>query len=287
MPTPKSPSLPNRGLRFASTEEVIVREHLAELRGRVRLLMWISGLCWTALTLFGGLLVSGTLDWLGHFDESGTRLVVGLAILGGSGWMVWRQLIAPLRQQLSASFLASRVERRFPGLENRLVSAVEFLEHRLDAKIGSTELQKAVVDQALKDIEKIEASDVVETNAIRNVTIAGSLVIAVVMLVVLLHPVEAATSVQRLMFPFAHVPWPRTFELQLVRADLSPLKQNPDQPLLVVRGDMLDLYVQDRRGRLPERVWFEYRMSEDGPVTRNHCDRQRFAMRKGNRMRRP
>lgn len=254
--------------RDASTQEVIVSEHLAELRSRVRLLTWISGLCWTALVLFGGLLVSGTLDWLVHFDDSGTRLVIGIALLGGSSWMIWRQLVAPLRQPLSGSFLASRVERRFPGLKNRLVSAVEFLEHRLDARLGSTELQKAVVGQALHDLTRIHASDVVETRAVRNVTIAGSVVCAITLLVVILSPLEAATSVQRLIFPFTNVPWPRAVELQLVKNDLSPFQQKPDQPHLIARGDTLELYVENKRGRLPERVWFEYRIGDDGPVIR-------------------
>ena len=254
--------------RTASTEEVIVSEHLAELRGRIRLLTWVSGLCWTALVLWGGLLVTGTLDWLIHFDDSGTRLIFGLLLLAGSSWMLWRQLIAPLRSQLSGSFLASRVERRFPALNSRIVSAVEFLEHRLDAKLGSSELQSAVVKQALNDLERIQVSDVVETKAIRNVTIAGSLVFAIAALTTLLHPLEAATSVQRLMFPFADVPWPRTVELQLLKPDLTQVKTTADQPLQIVRGDTLELYIKNRRGKLPERVWFEYRMGDDGPLMR-------------------
>jgi hypothetical protein len=254
--------------RKSSTEEIIVSEHLADLRNRVRLLTWVSGLCWTALALFGGLLITGTLDWLLHFDESGTRLVLGLSLLGLAGWMFWRQLIAPLLSPLSATFLANRVEKRFPGLNNRLLSAVEFLEHRLDSKLGSTELQKAVVGQALNELEKIETSDVIETKAVRNVTIAGAIVTFLTALVFMLYPSEAATSVKRLVFPFSHVPWPRNVELKLVRPDLSPVVQAPDQPLVIARGDTLELYVENRRGRLPERVWFEYRTGDDGPIAR-------------------
>ncbi|MEI8020968.1 MAG: hypothetical protein WCH39_22375, partial [Schlesneria sp.] len=114
---------PLKVTRKSSREEIIVSEHLAELRDRVRLLTWVSGLCWTALAVFGGLLITGTLDWLLHFDESGTRLVIGLSLLGLAGWMIWRQLIAPLLSPLSATFLAGRVEKRFPGLNNRLLSA--------------------------------------------------------------------------------------------------------------------------------------------------------------------
>ena len=254
--------------RSISTEQSVVREHLADLRTRVRLLTWISGLCWTALALLGGLLVTGTLDWLLHFDDSGTRLVFGLGLLGLSSWLLWRQLIAPLRLPLSSSFLAARVERRFPGLNNRILSAVEFLEHRLDSRLGSTELQQAVVGQALDDLQRIEPSDVIETKAIRNVSIAGALVCSVALLVVILHPLEAATSVQRLMFPFAKVPWPRAVELKLVKTDLSPLVLPTDHPLLIARGDTLELYVENARGRLPEKVWFEYRTDGDDGVVR-------------------
>ena len=254
--------------RTSSTEEIIVSEHLAELRDRVRLLTWVSGLCWTALAVFGGLLITGTLDWLLHFDESGTRLVIGLSLLGLAGWMFWRQLIAPLLSPLSATFLASRVEKRFPGLNNRLLSAVEFLEHRLDSKLGSTELQRAVVGQALSDLKRIETSDVIETKAIRNVTVAGAVVTFLTAFVVMLHPLEAATSVQRLVFPFSKVPWPRKVDLKLVRPDLSPLVQAPDQPLVIARGDTLELYVENTKGRLPERVWFEYRTGDEGPISR-------------------
>ncbi len=254
--------------RNATTEEVIVSEHLAELRGRVRLLTWISGLCWTAIVFLGGLLVSGTIDWLIHFDDSGTRLVIGLALAGGSSWILWRQLISPLRIPLTSAFLAGRMEQRFPGLKNRVLSAVEFLEHRLDARLGSTELQQAVVGQALQDLEQIKPSDIVQTNAVTNVTIAGTVVCAVTALIVMLHPMEAATSVERLLFPFASIPWPRAVELQLVRADLSPVLKSQDEPMRIARGDTLELYVRNIRGRLPERVWFEYRTSEDGPILR-------------------
>ena len=254
--------------RDQSREEIIVAEHLSDLRGRVRLLTWVSGLSWTVLVLFGGLLVSGMLDWLIHLDDSGLRLVIGLALLAGSGAMLWRQLILPLMQPLGTTFLASRIERRFPGLQGRVLSAVEFLQHKLDEKSGSPELQRAVVGQALHDLEQIEPSDIVETKVVQRVTIAGSILMAVVATVVMLHPLEAATSVQRLMFPFADVPWPRQFDLRLVRPDLSPVVQAPDQPLLIARGDTLELYVISKRGRLPERVWFEHRLGNEAEPSR-------------------
>ena len=84
--------------RTASTEEVIVSEHLADCRAdpvaHVGLRLVLD--CTRAV---GRVVVTGTLDWLIHFDDSGTRLIFGLLLLAGSSWMLWRQLIAPLRSQ--------------------------------------------------------------------------------------------------------------------------------------------------------------------------------------------
>lgn len=248
-------------------EEVIVSERLAELRERVRLLTWVSGLSWTVLVLFGGLLVSGVLDWMIHFDDPGLRLVIGMSLLTGASIMAWRQLIRPLIQPLTTTFLALRIERRFPGLHGRVLSAVEFLQHKLDDRIGSPELQQAVVNNALRDLEKIEPGDIVETSSVKRITIAGAVLCAMIATVLIMHPVEAATSVKRLMFPFADCPWPRHHQLKLVRADLSPVVQAPDKPLKIARADTLELYIVDNNGRLPERVWFEYRIG-DGMLQR-------------------
>lgn len=242
-----------------SRDEVIVSEHLSDLRGKVRLLTWISGLSWTILVLFGGLLITGFFDWMMHFDDPGLRLVIGVTLLVSAGVMAWRQLIQPLIQPLTATFLALRIERRFPGLHSRVVSAVEFLQHRLDVRVGSPELQQAVVRDALRDLEKIEPGDIVETQGVKRITLAGAILCAMIATVVLLHPLEAATSVKRLMFPFADCPWPRQFELTLVRPDLTPVNET----LTIARGDTLELYVIGSRGRLPSRVWFEHRLDAD------------------------
>lgn len=259
---------PKKSPRQTSTEEVVLNEHLAELRGRIVLLTWVSGLAWSSLALIGGLLVIGLCDWSIHLDDSGTRCLLGLGLLSGSAWMLWRRLIAPLRVRITGSFLASRVERQYPDLENRVLSAVEFLEHRYDERLGSTELQKAVVNRAIKDLQRVDVADVVDSFAIRNVTLAALFVCGSAFLIAALNPIETLISIERLVLPFAKVPWPRAVELELVQSDLTPVSWSENQPVLIARGDTLDVYVRNRNGRLPERVWFEYRTAEEGPVVR-------------------
>ncbi|MBM4076937.1 MAG: hypothetical protein FJ267_15010, partial [Planctomycetes bacterium] len=237
--------------RIQTREEAIVSEQLSELRHRVRFVTWVTGLSWLILVLFGGMLIAGWLDWLIHFDDPALRLLIGLTLGASSGYIAWRHLVAPLRVSLHESFLASRIERRFPGLANRVISAVEFLDHHLQADMGSPELQKAVVTQAISDLEQIDAGELVASKSASRIAFSSLVLMGVVLLVVVLRPLEAATSVQRLIFPYADVPWPRQFELQLIQKDLTPVVQSSDQPFLIARGDTLELYVINKRGQLP------------------------------------
>ena len=117
-------------------------------------------------------------------------------------------------------------------------------------------------------MQRIEPADILESRGVRNLSLSAAFVSLVVATVTLLHPLEAATSLQRLMFPFANVPWPRSVELNLVRADLTPIPYHPDQPLRIAEGETLDFYIINTRGRLPERVWFEYRKEGTETVLR-------------------
>ena len=183
--------------RHQSREKIIIDESLTDLRNRVRLLLWAWGMSWTVLVLLGGLLGIGILDWWIHFDDPGLRLILGISLFTASCVVLWTRLIRPLRQPLGATFLASRIEHRFPNLQSRVVSAVEFLENRLDSNAGSPELQRVVVERAIRDLEQIEPRDIAGSQAVWGVTVAGSLLLLIVSTVAIFHPVEAATTVKR------------------------------------------------------------------------------------------
>ncbi len=254
--------------RHQSREKIIIDESLTDLRNRVRLLLWAWGMSWTVLVLLGGLLGIGILDWWIHFDDPGLRLILGISLFTASCVVLWTRLIRPLRQPLGATFLASRIEHRFPNLQSRVVSAVEFLENRLDSNAGSPELQRVVVERAIRDLEQIEPRDIAGSQAVWGVTVAGSLLLLIVSTVAIFHPVEAATTVKRLLFPLAKIPWPRRFDLRLVHPDLSPLTLNSEKPLRIARGEALEVYVVNDRGPLPDRVWYEHRVGTQKELIR-------------------
>ena len=56
------------------------------------------------------------------------RLFVSLWFLLGFAWAVLHWIVRPMRIQLGPDVIASKLERRFPHLEDRLSSTVNFLQ---------------------------------------------------------------------------------------------------------------------------------------------------------------
>lgn len=244
---------------MTSPDPTVILDELAHFRARVRLLIWIGGLARIASVLFGSLCLAGFLDWLIHFDDPGLRVLVGGTIAAACGWILWRFLIAPLRESLSGAILAARLEQRYPVLRGRLVSAVEFVQNGFSSAAGAPGLQQVVVADALSRLPEIELSQVVETREVRRMTLLGAVVCTVTLIVVLLNPQAAATAMTRLLLPFSSHPWPRTHNLALLRPSLELVEHDPLDPLRVAQGEPVELYVQNLNGRLPDRVWLEIR----------------------------
>lgn len=251
-----------------SPDPMPIIDELAQLRGRVRLMIWIGGLARTVSVLFASLCLAGYLDWLMHFDDPGLRILTAGAIAAACGWILWRFLVAPLQESLSSALLASRLEQRYPALRGKLVSAIEFVEGGFAGSTGAPGLQQVVVADALQRLPEIELSHVVETREVRRMTLLGLIVCAVTLTVVLLQPQAAATAMTRLLLPFGHHPWPRTHQLHLVRPSLELVEHDPSDPLRVAQGEPVELYVQDLNGRLPDRVWLEVREPGQADVRR-------------------
>ena len=107
-------------------------DRLRELRQRVRYVLWVYGFCCLIVTLFLTTLLAGSLDWMWHLDEAGTRVLLGLGILAASGWVGWRFLWIPLTTDFSNVELASRIEKQNPAFQDSLSSTVQFLESDQD-----------------------------------------------------------------------------------------------------------------------------------------------------------
>ena len=239
-------------------------ERLNQLRGRVRYVVGVYGMCCLILVFFLTTLFAGGLDWLWHINDSGVRFLFLLSILASTAYVAWRHLYRPLSVDLTDVELAARIEQQNPGLEDSLTSTVQFLQSRGDERVGSQELQEAVIDSTLSKLHEVRVNSVVETKPVQKLAWSAVLTCAVVALIVGFNQAEASTAIKRLMCPFSNTPWPRQFELRFVNQDLNPLAEDGES-LTAVQGESIELFVENTNGDLPRDLTFFYRRS-DGRV---------------------
>lgn len=242
-------------------------DRLSGLRRQVRSLVWIHGASWLMVALFASTLTAGSLDWLLKLDDPGIRLLLGLSIIGLTGWVGWRYLWRPLRVRLSNVELATRIERCHPALADSLSSTVQFLECEQDQRIGSPTLQREVIRRTLSRLKDVSVEGVLETKPVQRSALSAILACAVAALVVGFHQAEAATAISRLLFPFSKISWPRNVELRFVSRDLSPLPIAAEGSITVVEGETLELYVENQRGPLPDDLVLISRRADGRTVT--------------------
>ena len=245
-------------------EQLFARLHA--LRRRVRQVLWAYGLCWLTVVFVSSAFMAGLLDWLIHLDDSGVRCLLGLSILGGTGFIGWKRLIVPLMTQLSDLDLALRIERLNPGLADSLASTIQFLQSDQDQRLGSPSLQRAVIQRTLSGLNQISIEGIVQTDVVRKIGWIALGVCFFTANVVGWNRADAATAIQRLVFPFGDHPWPRAYELSFVSDELEPLKTLDDGSLTVAQGETLKLSVENARGPLPKDLSIE-QVRADGSKT--------------------
>jgi hypothetical protein len=259
-----------------------LQERLAELRAKVRQLLWLHGVSWLIAVLLGTLLIVGCCDWMLHLDDAGVRLILGLSIVAIVGYVAYRRLIAPLRVPLTDIDLALKIERRFPQFKDALASTIQFLQADKDPSLGAPELQQRVIDKTLRQAKFLHFEDVLQSKPVQRITWTAFFVLMATVLIVGLNRAEAATALKRLVFPFGSHPWPKRVHLQFVTRDLEPMAIDESEPLRIARGDTFELTAinLNDRGRLPLAVHLEFR-HPDGSVTRETMQRTTIKVSSG------
>ena len=140
-----------------------LEQRLTQLRRRVERLLAVYGVCALLAGVLGGAMVLGWLDYLVRFQDRGLRIMASLALSGAVGWTAYRFFYLPRRKRLGDVDLALTVERRFPNLEDRLASAVEFLrQDEDDPTAGSPALRRAVIAQTVAETENLDFDAVLD-----------------------------------------------------------------------------------------------------------------------------
>jgi len=229
-----------------------IRRGLARLRGRARSLLLLYGSSRTLVFLVTALLVMFVADYVLRLPLGVRRAAFALAA-AGLAVVLYRRLVAPLRQPLHDALLAARVEARYPLLENRLVSSLAFQQAENDPEnADSPALMRAVVAQTADLAPAIDFLDVARARTpLRWAGGAGAMILLALGLAAS-QPALARTFLERDIL-LRDVSWPR-------RTTLAVLDMEPGVPREVTLHHDTLIAVR-AEGAVPERVVLRYRES--------------------------
>src|SRR5438093_6392523 len=201
--------------RMAPHEELLRK--IALVRGRWKAFLWLRGLAWIlgvmiASLLIGLLLANSTS--ISGWAVVGLRLALVAAVL----FTLVKALVLPLRRTPTDTQLARFVEEKNPGLEDRLVSAVEAIHKSKTEQIAFVHL---LIKDALDRTKHLRFRD--QVNKRKFSTFAGLTAGLAVALVIslyissLLFPIGSAKLLANLLKP----PNVDAFELKVTPGDIT------------------------------------------------------------------
>jgi hypothetical protein len=241
---------------------------LADVRRQARFALAARGVAWLVAVVVGLTLLAGLLDWAWHLDDVAWRLGLSVGILACSAWVTVRYLVGPLRVRFTPVDLALRIESRYPVLGEALASSVDFLEHRVDQRMGSPALQHVVIRDTLTKLDRLTVDDVVDTRPVQKVVAVAAGICVLAGTIFGLNQSATAIALHRLVMPLSAPAWPRETQLRLLDNRLEPLTVDAANPRRIARGQTMRLFVENVAGTLPERVVFEHRVGVAGDVVR-------------------
>jgi hypothetical protein len=233
---------------------------IATLRARVRRLLALHGLGWVVGVVVPLVVLAGLADYWIHFD-AGVRLTLLLALAGLTGWLFYRRVVVPLVVRFDDLDIALRIEERWPGLNDRLASTVQFLtvSGKDDDRFGSQALREATVRQTLEQVRSIDFRDVVERRPTMRALGLAAGALTVLLAVVAAEPALSGIAARRLFLPFGPDRWPQMTHLTLL---------TKETPRKVARGEPFTLAVAVAEGeRVPSSARATYRFDDGETLT--------------------
>ncbi|MFO0891050.1 MAG: DUF4175 family protein [Isosphaeraceae bacterium] len=234
--------------------ERLLESRISALRGQVRRLLVVHGLSWLVAGVLPLVILAGLLDWLFHLDVF-VRLALLAIVAGLAGWLLFSRVLRPLVVRFADLDIAMRIEQRWPGLNDRLASTVQFL--RLspnDDRHGSVALREATIRQAIEETRSIDFREAIEYRPIIRSSALAILATAAALLLLAGAPASSRLALRRLFLPWAGDRWPQQTHLALDAAGTT---------LKIARGDPFALTVRVQPGdRVPETAYVTYQFAD-------------------------
>ena len=231
-----------------------LESRIKRLRNSLRRMLALHGLSWVFGLVVPLVIVAGMTDFLVHLD-SVIRAALLAALAGAGLWLGYRRVLRPLFVRFADLDIALRIEERWPGLNDRLSSTIEFLHlDARDPRHGSPSLREATVRKAVEEASAIDFRKVIEPRPVIRALLAAASAFLVGLFLVLAAPGSARIAMARLFVPFGGTTWPQRTHLELDQGETT---------LKVARGDSFVLTVRVRRGdKIPESAQATYHFAD-------------------------
>lgn len=255
---------------WADARQMFNRRAAGRLRavaGRVHQLAALRGGARLAVVAVGVAFADLLLDWWLRLD--GPPRIAILAVVGAAMLVLAaRWVLRPLTRSISTADAAVLLERRFPELRDRLVSAVQFaaqpaMDDRNDDGPSPIMMQR-VLHSAMDELRRLPVGRLFATTDVSRFTIVGVAAIIAFGGAWLLAPQTVGLWAQRNLL-LSNTPWPKSTHL-MVEGLRDGVLPHP-------RGDDLNIRVGVREGStVPRIVDIDYRFdsgeSGDAAMTR-------------------
>ncbi len=240
---------------------------------RIRFYLFADGLADTSVVVLLCFVAQISIDYLFHLrvDLRATLLMVVLAVVGVA---VWKRIIQPLMADLDVTDAAMIVERKFPQLESRLISALQFSTLSPQSSVLSPELVGRLIEEASRIARALPMDAVLNHQRVRRQSGVICGVLALLVGFTLLAPEAMGTWFERNIL-LGDAAWKQNTYLVVLN------DEDHDGVIYAPRGDDLVLRVQ-ARGRRPRQVEMDLRFesgrSESHSLTAVGRDEFRFTI---------
>jgi len=258
-------------METASGPLSLIGRRLDRVRGAIKSLFLLDGVARLLVAMVIFVVATFLLDWV-FILPSPVRLVLLVLGLGGMGWIAARRILYPIGVKISDDDLALFVERHYPELNDRLISAIQLArsgdqgaEDRV-AGFNSPQLVDELVRDAQQASEALDFNRVVVRSHVMK--IAGW---AGILLLVLAGAAVARTdlaSIYARRIVGGSAKWPQRTYLKVL--DFDPATRTRT----FARGEDVTIGVR-ADGSDPGKVLFKYRFltGETGEETREGAQR--------------
>lgn len=250
-----------------------IKQRLSALRSKISTALFVDGSARVAGVILAIVALSFLLDRVFKL-EAVARGVLLVAAIGGLGWVVWRYLIHRMAQVPGEDPLAVAVERRFPELKDRLISAIQLAREDDPERYGmSPALIKDAIHEAFEPVKGLQFGDVVAGGKVMKAGLLGLLALGLLAGGAAADPESASIWFQRNVL-LRNVRWPQKTYLEL---DAERFR---DGHARIVRGADFVVSAKSVGEIHPDKVTLHYEDSEgDSGVATMKADRQNHVYR--------